>query len=362
MPGNILAVVGGQYGSEGKGVIVHSIANEYGIHVRTGGPNAGHSFKHAGRTWKQQVIPCGWTNPNALLVIGRGALVDVAQLKKELDAIREVDPTIDDRLIIDEKAGTISPQHHAEEGGVHGEIHRRIGSTGEGVGAARIARIQRDSSKFQPIGSSVSTFGPWVGAGDGWLQRLLVRNTPGLLYRKREGGVPILLEGTQGSGLSLIHGPWPYVTSNDTNAAQLAADAGIAPRFVNRTLLVCRTFPIRVAGNSGPLEGETTWDELSRLTGRPVLERTTVTNKIRRVGNWDLQKVLDAIVLNAPTSLAITFMDYLFPQTEGVEDHWKLTKSVEDWVDVIEAQTGVEVSILGTGGPTWSTIRRRALL
>ena len=72
--GHILAVVGAQYGSEGKGVIVNYLANRYHVHVRTGGPNAGHSFIHKGRIWKMQVIPCGWTNPEAILVLGRGML------------------------------------------------------------------------------------------------------------------------------------------------------------------------------------------------------------------------------------------------------------------------------------------------
>src|SRR5690606_3570968 len=82
--GHVLAVVGAQYGSEGKGVIVNHIANRYQVHVRVGGPNAGHSFVHKGRVWKMQVIPCGWTNPDAILVLGRGMLVNPETLALEL--------------------------------------------------------------------------------------------------------------------------------------------------------------------------------------------------------------------------------------------------------------------------------------
>src|SRR5690606_30399683 len=182
--GHALAVVGAQYGSEGKGVIVNHIANRYRVHVRVGGPNAGHSFVHKGRIWKMQVIPCGWTNPEATLVLGRGMLMNPDILLRELEAIREVDPTIDDRLIIDTHTGVLDRSFHEEEGGTEGELHQRIGSTGEGVGAARIARIRRDSSRFKLVKDIADGYG---------LQRYLRENTPKLLQRYLDNGQNILL-------------------------------------------------------------------------------------------------------------------------------------------------------------------------
>ena len=347
---HVLAVVGAQYGSEGKGVIVNYLANRYHVHVRTGGPNAGHSFIHKGRVWKMQVIPCGWTNPEAILVLGRGMLVNPEILLRELEAIRGVDPTIDDRLIIDTQAGILDRSFHEEEGGTEGELHQRIGSTGEGVGAARIARIRRDPSRFKLAKDIADEYG---------LRRYLRENTPKLLQQYLKGGQNILLEGTQGSGLSLIHGPWPYVTSHDTNAAQLAADAGIPPMLVTRVLLVVRTYPIRVAGNSGPLKNELTWEEISRRVGKQVVERTTVTNKVRRIGEWDEELLDNAITLNRPTSIAITFMDYLSPQDEGKTQWGDLSSdTAKRFIRYVESRFRVQVSLIGTGGPNWNIVDR----
>lgn len=350
--GHVLAVVGAQYGSEGKGVIVNHIADRYQIHVRVGGPNAGHSFVHKGRVWKMQVIPCGWTNPDAILVLGRGMLVNPKTLVMELWGIEQVDPTIHDRLIIDGQAGVLDPAFELEEGGTAGELHQRIGSTGKGVGAARIARIQRDPSRFKLMRDVAAQYG---------LERYIVEDTPRYLQDRLAKGDNILLEGTQGSGLSLIHGPWPYVTSHDTNAAQLAADVGLPPHLVTRVLLVARTYPIRVAGNSGPLKNELTWEELSRRIGKQVVERTTVTNKIRRIGEWDEDLIDRAVTLNGPTSMAITFMDYLSPADEGKTRWEDLSDTAKRFVDYVERRWQVPVPLIGTGGPAWNVVEREGI-
>src|SRR5690606_22186217 len=118
--GHVLAVVGAQYGSEGKGVIVNHIANRYQVHVRVGGPNAGHSFVHKGRIWMLQVVPCRWTNPDAIRVLGRGMLANPEPLARELREIEQVDPTIHDRLLIDGQAGVLDLMFEREEGGTAG--------------------------------------------------------------------------------------------------------------------------------------------------------------------------------------------------------------------------------------------------
>lgn len=147
--GDVLALVGGQYGSEGKGVIVASIAENYDVHVRTGGTNAGHTFWYADAKRVMQTIPCGWVNPWASIVIGRGGLIEVGILKREVDEILAIDPHFTDRLVVDAQCGVISDWHMDEEGGVEGELHQRIGSTGKGVGAARRDRLMRDPSRFK---------------------------------------------------------------------------------------------------------------------------------------------------------------------------------------------------------------------
>lgn len=345
--GAVLAVVGAQYGSEGKGVFVHHIADRFAVHVRTGGPNAGHTFVHEGKQWVFQSVPCGWTNKNAMVYIGRGGLVDMDKLVEEVTKIYEVDRTILVRLFIDSDCGVISKWHMEEEGGVDGEMHKRIGSTGKGVGAARRDRLMRKPDAFQRVKDVAHQYG---NNEQGWsASDLLVENSPKSLNMWLEKGESILLEGAQGSGLSLIHGPWPYVTSSDTGAAQLAADAGIPPQFVE-TLLIARTFPIRVAGNSGPLKDELTWEEISARVGRPTTEKTTVTKKTRRIGKWDEELVENAVRLNGATQIAISFMDYLDPASEGITNPAELGETAKAFIRYVAHRFNVTVPLVGVGG------------
>jgi len=346
-------------GSEGKGEIVHALANDYDIHVRVGAPNAGHTFRtvveHEStegdvlRTWKMQSVPVGWTNPKASLIIGRGALVNPEILWREIEAIRAVGVNLEGRLQIDARAGILDPTFHIVEGGVEGELHRRIGSTGEGVGAARIARIARDPEHFYFFKDLVERDPKWAP--------YYMSDTVDYLRRRNIDGARILLEGAQGVSLSLIHGPWPYCTSTDCGAAQLAADVGLPPQHIDRIVCVLRAYPIRVAGNSGPLKNELSWDQISEQVGRDVEERTTVTNKVRRIGEWDDALVDLAVQLNQPTSFALTFLDYLEPTDEGETDWNELTNVSTDFISYVEHKWGIPVSMVGTGGTPCQVIR-----
>ena len=310
--GKLMVLVGGQYGSEGKGAIARHLAFDYNVHVRVGSPNAGHTFYWDGVKHVMQSIPCGWINPNAKIVIGRGALLNMKQLMKELVHIMHRYPDFLDRLIIDENAGVLDEKFHEQEGGVNGEMHRRIGSTGEGVGPARVARINRDPAQFRQFKDVAEEYG---------LERCLRSNTPSMLATWQDSGHNILIEGTQGSALSWLHSYWPDCTSIDTNAAGIISEVGIAPSRVTDVLLVCRTYPIRVAGNSGPMRGEIDWDILNAMTGGYVHpERTTVTKKIRRVATWDDDLFQQSCVLNAPTGIALTFADYIDPSLSWCTD------------------------------------------
>lgn len=343
----VLAVVGAQYGSEGKGVIVAHIAKHFGFHVRTGGPNAGHTFWHDGVIYKMQSIPCGWVNPGATLVIGRGAVVNLDILERELAMVEKVDPTIHDRLFVDEGAWCIRDEDLRYERQTHkGEA---IGSTQEGIGSARMTRIERMMERDRRFGAMVERDHPLYHLGHPNTAHMLQQNQ----YHTN-----ILLEGTQGFGLSLLYGEWPYVTSADTTVAQLCADCGIPPYHVD-TLLVMRTYPIRVGGHSGPMKDEITWEELSRRTGRDLKEFTTVTKKLRRVAEWDEHLIERALAHNMPTpgtgSVALTFADYLDPSIEGKTE---ITEEIEEHCRDLERKFGVFVELVGTGGPHFSVIDR----
>lgn len=309
--GRLTVLVGGQYGSEGKGAVVAHIANDYQVHVRVGAPNAGHTIYWNGSKHVMQSIPCGWINPDATIVIGRGALLNMKQFMKELVHVLRYYPDFLNRLIIDPEAGVLDEKFHEMEGGVNGEMHRRIGSTGEGIGPARVARINRDPKEFRQFKDVAEEYG---------LEECIVPNTPLYVAKCQDYGMNVLIEGTQGSGLSLLHSNWPYCTSIDTNAAGIISEVGIAPSRVTDVIMAVRTYPIRVAGNSGPMKNETTWEAMAEKLGRNVTERTTVTKKVRRIAEWDDDLFEQACVLNEPTEIALMFADYVDPNLYEVKD------------------------------------------
>lgn len=348
---NVDVLIGGQYGSEGKGVVAAEIARNYGLSVRVGGPNAGHSFTHRGRLWKMQALPCSWVDEGSRLAIGPGAIINLSVLEREIEAVSEVDPDIRERLFIDPRAGIIDPHHVAEEGHTDGDIHKRIGSTGEGIGAARRGRMMRGAERFVQVKdrSRTQLAGKSLGSYFADIPEMisLTENT--------------LLEGTQGFGLSLIHGEWPYVTSADTTAAQLAADCGVPIKKVRDIIMVIRSYPIRVAGNSGPMKGEIKWEELSGRLGRSVEERTTVTKKVRRIAAWDERLFQRAVLLNGPTKLVLTFADYMEPENYMANSWDDLTPNTRAFIKQIEETSGAPVVMVGTGFDEtngWSYVNR----
>jgi adenylosuccinate synthase len=325
----VTAIVGAQFGSEGKGAIAARLAHRFQVAVRTGGPNAGHSFFFDGRVWKMRQMPCAWINRDCSLIIGAGGVVDIEVLEKEIEQTGRIP-------LVDSHAAIILPEDRINEKA--DGLGKSIGSTLEGVGEARIGKIQRRNAERLAATS---------------YRQLAVDDTFWIINRHIETGAHVLLEGTQGSGLSLHFGEWPYVTSHDTNVSQLMADAGIAASQLDHTLLVARTFPIRVGGNSGPLFNEMAWED---IPGHVAPERTTVTNRERRIGKWDSDLFRKAVVLNQPCGLALTFTDYVDPTIRGATSRREITPTVLKLIGQMEAEYGVPIVMIGTGGPEFSTI------
>lgn len=322
----VTAVVGAAYGSEGKGAFIAKIAHKFGAAVRTGGPNAGHSLWHEGKVWKMRSVPVPFINPNCQLILGAGAVIDPEVLFRELEETGR-------SIFIDHQAVVILPADREEE--EHSAL-TKMGSTLEGVGAARIKKIRRDVDAPSPLAKD----------------HFATVDTVRLLKHLIAKGDEVILEGTQGSGLSLHHGQWPYVTSNDTNVSQLLADAGIPPTKLKHTILVARTYPIRVGGPSGPMEDEKTWEEMGVTP-----ERTTVTNKIRRISGWDSRVYQRALDLNDPCGVVLTFMDYVDPSLAGVTYPASIygSKDAMDMIKKVE-YLGVPVVTVGTGGERFEMV------
>jgi len=334
MKGNVTVVVGGQFGSEAKGKVVSFLANEFDVAVRTGAPNAGHTVFVNDEEFKLQQVPATFSNPKCSLFIGAGALIDPVILRREAERTGAKE-----RIIVDPQAGVIEEKHREKE---H-ELVKGIGSTGKGCGAALVDRIWRKD---------------FLLAKDA-LKDFHIENVSELLNKKIDEGRNILIEGTQGYGLSLYHGIYPYVTSRDTTASGFLSEAGLSPLLVKDIILVIRTFPIRVAGNSGPLPGEITWKEVSERTGKETSETTTVTGKIRRVAEFDPEIVRKAVFANRPTQIALQFLNYLFPEDEGKNKWDELSPEAKEYILGLEKEFGVPVTLIGTGRKNNEMIDRR---
>jgi adenylate kinase family enzyme len=273
-------LVGGQYGSEGKGNIAYYLAGDYDLLIRVGGPNAGHK-----------------------VVTG-------------------------------------------------------IGSTGKGGGAAAARRIMGRHHADPPVRL----------ARDMLELAAYIRPAAEVLgeaYRRRQR---IMLEGTQGTGLSPYHGAYPHVTSRDTTTAGCLAEAGVAWSRVRRVIMVCRTYPIRVMSpaesTSGPMKQDLEWEAIAERSGIPVAEllateRGSVSHKQRRVAEFDWELLRSAAELNGATEIALTFADYLDVKNRQARRYDQLQPETILFIEEIERVSGAPVTLIGTRFDERSVIDRR---
>jgi adenylosuccinate synthase len=337
---SLWVVVGGQYGSEGKGKVSAFITQQEHIDicVRCGGPNSGHSLTDEhGQAIVLRQLPTGFVSPRTRLLIPAGALVDPIVLRREVEFLGLAPK----RVGIDRKCFIIEEKDRQKEQSVG--MRERLSSTLCGVGAALSRRIMRtDDARLAKD----------VSCEHGWLTKYLtdVSNevNTGLDY-----GQKVLVEGTQGFGLSVYHSDhYPKATSRDTTAAGFLSEVGLSPKLVTEIVVVFRTFPIRVAGlQAGPLEQEMSWEQIQCESGYPypIEERTSVTNRVRRVGSFDWGLATAAVTVNRPTRLAVNGLDYLSYTNRGVRDITRLTSEAKAFVQRLTAAGSCPVSYMGIG-------------
>jgi adenylosuccinate synthase len=341
-------IVGGQFGSEGKGQIAAHISPEYHCLMRVGGPNAGHTVFEKPYNHVFHLLPSGThRSPNAKLLIGPGAVLN---LEKILEEIRTFGIE-KGRLVIDENAIIISQQDIEDEI----KVKDTISSTAQGVGIATskniISRLYgEDKHKAKNF---INELRPFLGSTNYELESL---------YRD---GKRILLEGTQGTGLSLHHGLYPHVTSRDTSVSGCLSEAGISPKRVRKIIMVTRTYPIRVGGASGPfLSTEISMKTISERSGKDhndllKKEITTTTKKNRRIAEFSWTLFRKACELNSPTDIALTFTDYFSIKNESARRLENLTEETRRFISEIESCSGVNVSLIGTTFDYRAVIDRR---
>lgn len=347
---DVHVVVGGQFGSEGKGAVAAALVEQAwhegmnATSVRVGGPNAGHTaYDYYDRKWALRQIPVGAVkNQTGLLVIAAGSEIDIAVLRSEVGALEADGHRISDRLYIDKQA-TVIEQVDKDTEAARG-FANKFGSTAKGIGAARARRLTREAPLVQDFANEIGTLGT-------------LTDTRHFLTSVAEAdGEPIVIEGTQGYGLGLHAGLYPFCTAGDVTVGDALAQTGLHMHHPAVELVVpwvvLRAYPIRVAGNSGPLADETTWDAL----GLPE-ERTTVTKLVRRVGGWDKTLARDSIEANGrAVRVAITMVDQVDPMIAGATEPEQIDgcAAANDWLAQIQDELPEEarLSYIGTGPDT----------
>lgn len=353
-------IVGAQYGSEGKGNICAAISRPYGLLMRVGGPNAGHKIPNPKHTFVH--IPSGsLTNREAQVIIGAGATIDVERLFQEFEELKKYGYDAE-RVKIDPQAMII------EEGDKLYEqlTMDKIGSTKKGVGAATARKILgRDGMPhlFRADRHDLATNVRL--ARDIEKLKTHLADTKEILERAYARGERILLEGTQGTSLSIHHGPYPHVTSRETTVSGCLADAGIAPARVRKVVMVTRTYPIRVGGTSGDIMNVITPKVISDRSGVPVdqIEKTeigSISGKPRRIGEFDWDQLRASSTLNAPTDIALTFADYISLDNEKAKTFDDLTPETKTFISGVELVANAPVSLISVRFADDGVIDRRS--
>ena len=331
-----IAVVGAQWGDEGKGKIVDLLTPQFSIVARyQGGHNAGHTVFVGGNRFVLHLIPSGILHPQVTCVIGNGVVVDPEALFKEIGELAERGIDVDARLVISEKAHLILPYHrdldllHEARRG-----ERKIGTTSRGIGPAyedkvgrraiRVAdladaealeaKIDRLLSHHRPLRAGLGL--PEADAGELLTQllevapKVLAYAQPAwrVLGAQVQAGKRVLFEGAQGALLDVDHGTYPFVTSSNTVAGQASAGSGVGAGAVGYVLGIMKAYTTRVGEGPFPTELH---DEAGRRLGERGAEFGTVTGRPRRCGWFDAVLARQSVSLNGIAGVALTKLDVL---------------------------------------------------
>jgi adenylosuccinate synthase len=336
---SLWVVVGGQFGSEGKGKIAAflTLREHIDICIRCGGPNSGHSFISTdGKRHLVRQLPTGFVRPETRLLIPAGGLVDLDVLKAEIDRLG-----VASRVGVDRNAMVIEGEDRQNEEKLR--LRERLSSTLCGVGSAVARRALRGTGVrlAQDVASQI-----------GWLAPL-VTDVSAESNQAIDDGKKLLVEGTQGFGLSLYHtSEYPKATSRDTTAAGFLSEVGLSPRLASEIVVVFRTFPIRVAGEqAGSLKDEITWEQLQQESGYPhaIHEITSVSQKVRRIGRFDWALAEAAVKVNRPTKIALNGLDYLQYANKDVTTVDRLTSNAIRFMEKLEGSLRTPIGVWAAG-------------
>jgi adenylosuccinate synthase len=335
----VVAVIGAQWGDEGKGHIVDLLADQARLVVRYGGGNnAGHTIVNERGVFKLHVVPSGIFDPSTVNVVGSGVVVDPAVLLKEI-ADLQTQGVSTAKLFISERAHVVMPYHIIQDQSdetLRGDT--KIGTTGRGIGPAyadkmarigirmgdllheetllsRLRQVLELKNKLltqiynQPPLSLHETYLRYLEHGR-QLADYVIDVYP-IIYRALDKDLPVLLEGAQGVLLDVDHGTYPFVTSSPPGAAGACQGAGISPTRLNSVVGVYKAYTTRVGEGPFPTEVHGEEADVLRQLGKPWAEVGTTTGRLRRVGWFDAVLARYAAQINGIDTVAITKLDVL---------------------------------------------------
>ncbi|MFK7758746.1 MAG: adenylosuccinate synthase [Phycisphaerales bacterium] len=360
--GHASAVVGLQWGDEGKGKLVDLLAGKYRAVVRyNGGANAGHSVVVGGERYSLHLVPSGILSPTCEAVIGNGVVVDPHRLLEEINTLndRGVDTS---RLVISDRAHVVMPYHKAEDAAreellsnasekeqhaatkdATKKVVAAIGTTKRGIGPAYADKIHRSTAirigdltrpeilrtKLEMIvalknavlgamvGDSFEPFDVEAVIAEmiecGHKLAPMIQDTSYLLDDLRKAGQPILFEGANATMLDVDHGTYPFVTSSNSSSLGIGPGSGVPPQCIDQIIGVVKAYSTRVGGGPMPTELFDTVGDGIRERGR---EFGTTTGRPRRVGWLDLVAVKYSAMVSGATELCITLLDVLAGEDE----------------------------------------------
>jgi adenylosuccinate synthase len=420
----VTAVVGTQWGDEGKAKIIDLLAAENEFVVRyQGGHNAGHTVVVGDQKYALQLIPSGVLYSSVTPVIGNGVVVDLPTLFKEIDSLESRGVSCA-ALRVSSRAHLIFPWHQALDAVFEaGRGDQKIGTTLKGIGPAYADKVLRigiragavlDTKSFaeqvrargevalrelQSLGADTFNIDDVVAQFSELAQRLApyISDTVNLLHDAKDRGATILLEGAQATFLDIDHGTYPFVTSSNPVSGGATVGTGLGPRDIDRVIGIAKAYTTRVG--SGPFPSELT-DALGDALVDIGKEYGTVTGRRRRTGWLDTVMLKHAVRLNSLTEIALTKLDVLdtfdevkvcvgyrkngetitsYPDrseelaaveavyetlpgwktdTVGVQSFDKLPTAAQKLVSIVERETGVPVTFIGTGPARDAVVRR----
>jgi adenylosuccinate synthase len=290
--------------------------------VRGGaGPNAGHTIEDGNKKYKVRMLPSGFLNKKAKLMIGPGVVINPDVLHKEIEEFG-----VEKRTFVDSNCGIIE-KSHTEIDSV-GRLKEKLGTTGSGTGPANADRAMRTLK----LAKDIDSLKPYLTDVAEQINHALTNDEA------------VLVEGTQGTFLSLWHGTYPFVTSKDVTASGICADIGLGPKNVDDVMVVFKSYVTRVG--TGVLDNELPAQEIA---SRGWSEVGTVTGRQRRAAEFNFSLAKRAIMLNSATQIAVTKLDVLYPECAHKNSFENLSDRAKSFITKIEDSVDVPVTLIGTG-------------